>query len=536
MSHEAKQQFEQLNEKAAPGTSEVAVEEVNDNRPALVQKQKDYISYLKNGGISGISAEFGKPMWLISETGDATGLRKPINSPNLEDERKELSQLAVAQMPKADFERFQRDMSKFEARLGGGGDNLSAAEIARTYQEISRILEAKGEHPIKTADRLAIAEQVMHQAADPTSIDQGKHATCNVATIECRVYSLKPSEAARLVADVVVNGDYETQKGKIVKPSTDSLKPDWEAKNNPPRDGDRSYASQIFQVTAVNIYHVNETGGQIRYEQRTPDAKIPGDSGERLIDVKTGPNAALVDDRGRVIQAPRVPLDALPHISEEITGKFEKDLLIVPSNRTESPNWTRVESPRELEITLKQLKQVGKLPVVLPVWNNNEPLLKDCGGGAPRGDQGQHVITIAGFDETTGKWKIDNQFGHKSDRSFSVEELYSLTQSAYSPEKVEALHNEVQRNRRENKIDTYKELEWVRAQWGTGQIANELELEAALTRVRVEAEQRWRQQKDNGTYDAKEEARARQKLGDIASVLPKLLEMRVTGKTTFIGR
>lgn len=541
----------QSTEQAGKESSQSITDESYDNLEALLQKQKEYVNYLKNGGTSGISAEFGKPILLISEAvpanrrhspeknegSDETLVRKPLKPPDLAEERNQLVRIAQSRMSRTDFERLEGNMTKFESRLAG--DKLNAensTEIARTYREVSRILETRGEQPFKAADRLAIAQQVIQQAADATSIDQGKHATCNVATLECRIYSLNPSEAARLVADVVVHGEYHTHSGKLVQPAANSLKPDWEAKNNPPRDGDRSYASQIFQVTAVNIYHVNETGGQIRYEQRTPDANIPGDSGERLIDTYQGPDAALVNEQGKIIQAPRVPLDALPRISAEIIGKFERDLLLVPANRSENPSWTRIESAQHLERILKELSSNRTLPVVLPVWNNNEPLLKDCGGGAPRGDQGQHVITIVGFDDTTGKWKIDNQFGRKSDRSFTIDELYALTQSAYTTEKIEALQGEVDRNRQQNKIDTYKELELIRTHWGTGVIKNELDLEAALTRARIEAEHRWRRQKDDGTYNPSDEERARQKLADIAQVLPKLLEMRVTGKTTFIGR
>jgi predicted lipoprotein len=52
-------------------------------------------------------------------------------------------------------------------------DNLSPTEIAKTYKEIDRLLEAKGDKPLKPEQRKDLAEQIMRQAADPTTIDQG---------------------------------------------------------------------------------------------------------------------------------------------------------------------------------------------------------------------------------------------------------------------------------------------------------------------------------------------------------------------------
>jgi hypothetical protein len=457
----------------------------------------------------------------------------------LDRELRRVSDLAAARIKSPEeLAQFRRDMVAFEIRAATQG--LSQDEVARTYGEISRILEAPGDKPISQADRIKIAEQVMHQAADPASIDQGKHVTCNVATIESRTYSRDPSAAARLVADVAISGFFETADGKIVKLGAESLRPDREAQNNPPKDGERSFASQLFNVTAVNIYMLEATAGQIRYEQKSSHPVL-GDSGERLLDVSKNPPQELrrfneSTKEWNVIQTPMVPLDALPQISKGITGKFEKDLLVVPGNYQDNPNWTKVANPEEFANTLKELKKDGKLPVVLPVWSNNEPFLTDAGGGDPRGGQGQHVITITDYDEATGRVAISNQFGHRSDRSFSVEELYARTQSAYSRENVDALRQQVERNRAQGKVDTFAELEWVRVQMGAGMIQGEVSYDDALIKVMREAEQRWQRQKQDGTYDATDEERARAKLESISKEWGPIRKFRVRGRAGSTGR
>ena len=465
---------------------------------------------------------------------DRLGDRPVFKPGELEGERKRLNELAEGRITSpAELAQFKKDMEALEARADKQG--LNHDEVARTFSEITSILEATGECPLTAQDRVAVAEQVMHQAAAPPSIDQGKHVTCNTATIESRTYTLNPAAAAHLVAEVAINGLYETSRRRVIHPSAESLKPDQEAQHNPPLEGKRSHASQIFQVTAINIYQSEVSGDQIRYEQRSWGPK-PGDSGERLVDVSSEPHKELQSwneqkKAWEPIQTPRVPLEAIPLISEQITGKFEKEMLIVPEQNGDNQNWTKVNSAQELEAKLRELKQGGKLPVVLPVWANNEPFLSDSGGGDPRGQEGQHVITITDYEERTGKIRIDNQFGHGSDRSFTAKELYSCTESAFSDANVQALKEEVERNRGLGKIDTAKELDWVRVQAGKGLIKGDFYYDEALIAVRRDAEKRWQQQKENGTYDPKDEKSARAKLYSVSKDFQPLRQFRVQGRS-----
>src|SRR5262249_11465945 len=162
-----------------------------------------------------------------------------------------------------------------------------------TYHQISRLIQAGDSAPLGAAERLRLAEQVLHHAAAPMKIDQGVNKTCNVTTVEKRIFTRQPSEAARLIADVATTGRYVTANGAVVNLERipGGLKPDQEAlwswtrpfdakQNSDIRlDGRRTYASQLLQNTAVNIKYASHKGDVIMYEKH--DTSVRGDTGER---------------------------------------------------------------------------------------------------------------------------------------------------------------------------------------------------------------------------------------------------------------
>jgi hypothetical protein len=323
----------------------------------------------------------------FSEIGDKP--HQPINDPKVEAERNRLNDLAERKITDpTELAKFRVDMARFEDRSKQLEDNyqkegLSPAEatkkaheeIAKTYSQMSRLLEANDnpQIPLDSKRRVEIAEQVMSQAATPTSIDQGQHRTCNVTVVEMRTYSRSPSEAAKLVADVATTGEYVTKNGTKVTLVPGDLAPHDEAKTNPPLDGGRSLASQLFQVTAVNISYQKENS-DLRYRQREKDPAAPGDTGERLVDYSTKPPQ-------NVGQRPALSDDQIVNIGNEITGKNEKDWFIDHS-KYRGNNTVKVDSEQDLQDKIAEAKAQGKLPVVIGVHTGNEPFLTDSGAGA----------------------------------------------------------------------------------------------------------------------------------------------------------
>src|SRR4030095_5176990 len=172
---------------------------------------------------------------------------------------------------------------------------------------------------------------VMHLAAFPTQVNQGQHGTCNVATVEARLYSRQPSAVAHVVTEVAIQGEYTTNppppaKAVTVKLSDDGLHPLGDSASNPPSGSNPAYASRIFQVTAANIAwersNEKHRGQKIRYEQREPDAGAsPPDSGDRLVDYSDPNNPKVVMRDGRPKHGPDINVSEIVALNTEISGE-----------------------------------------------------------------------------------------------------------------------------------------------------------------------------------------------------------------------
>jgi hypothetical protein len=337
-------------------------------------------------------------------------LQELYDNANAESHREKLSKLADSKIQDSDLlAKFHADMARFEQRANEC--HLGATEVAKTYEAVAKLLDSslKTKWSVGKVERETLATQVMSQAATPTSIDQGNHDTCNVTAVEVRTYALHPSNAANLVADVALSGTYHTPfpqpKGTLIHLNSKSLIPDLEASDNPPKDGERSYATQVFNVTAVNLVHARDHTGEVFVND--PDG---GDDVlyDRVAHKTVGSKPDLDDDQivraydliNRTSRAtePTVLIDAAKNVAGD--GKY----------------CTVVNSEDELKVTLLEAKQHNQLPVILGVSSNVEPFWQDSGHGAAGGSLGMHVVSVTDVDiGPPATAKIDNQWGSKAD-------------------------------------------------------------------------------------------------------------------------
>jgi hypothetical protein len=358
--------------------------------------------------------------------------------------KQELSQLAEEKIEDPErLAKFRADMARLEERMKSHDNGWF--EATQTYTEVKRLLDAEGNHPLTPEERLVLAEQVMSQAASPGSIDQGKHGTCNVAAVEARTYTRSPAQAARLVREVATTGRYTPTDGPVVEINPDQLKPDREASMNPPLDNARSHASQVFQITAVNIAYAQQNAesdppGKVRYEQRKPGdddvggGKVgyyPPDSGERVVDYSKDPPEKVLFE-GKPLHEPGLKVDQIVDISTAITGELRGDHVLIHHKENligGGRGATGVQSEADLNKVFQEAKEKGTMPVIVQVDTRWEPFWTDSGAGEAGGSGGTHVVTITEYNEgppaTVG---IDDQWGSKSDhRSVPVSDLYLAT-------------------------------------------------------------------------------------------------------------
>lgn len=319
--------------------------------------------------------------------------------------RDDVLSLASKRMSKEDNAEFVKWMRAFDDRKG-----VSTAERAGTLLQVYRVMTSEGKMP--EPDRLLLARLVVQNAAMPNRIDQGNHNTCNVTSLETRTYTRTPSIAAAVVADLAVNGFLVTANGRNI--TVPSLDKDFEAQLYRFDSSARNYASQLFQLGAVNVHWANQDTmpdgkfagkGNIRYGQEKSSG---GKTGEYIENTSVNPPQRFTLKRGDA-DAPQLDVDELIYINEQITGKREDDLILERNSYSKKKGVVSVDSPADLRSTLTRLKNENKFPCLLIVDAAMPPFGSDANRFA------RHAVTITDYDPATDRISVDNQYGSKQD-------------------------------------------------------------------------------------------------------------------------
>lgn len=461
--------------------------------------------------------------------------RESYDSEQVRTQREHLTELAESKITNAqELSQFRANMAEFEERARR--QNMPPEEVAKFYQETARLLEHQGDQHTTERQRVALAEQVMDQAANPTSIDQGQHNTCNVTTVEARLYTRNPSEAARMVADVATTGQFTARDGTTVTVPPGSIAPDGEGAGNPPGYGDRSHASQIFQVTSVNLYYQthsyqytdaagvvhNVPPGGMRYEQVDTTGNNPPDTGERLIDTTQPPPNNVIQ------QQPDLPDNGIVDVNNRLTGDTGPGVMIDHSEYVagDAKGVTTVKSEQELNDAIAKAAREGRLPIIIGVHTGNEPLLHDSGGGAAGGSGGGHVITVTGYEAgPPARINVDNQWGegvdYQGNKTMSVHDLYLTMRPPDNAGQIADLQRDVDWDRAHGTIDTRKEFELLRLRHnlpaGDANRLSDADFDRMMREQMTAAADRWEQQKADGTFNQAEHDNAMQKLTDMVA-------------------
>ncbi len=398
-------------------------------------------------------------------------------------ERAGLRELAEAHLSPERLSRFQENMAAFERSAAAQG--LQPREVAATMHAVSRLFETRGGAPVSAVERIRLAEQVMRQAAVPTDVNQGSHSTCSVASLESMVYTWHPSRAAELVAAIATTGEFHLQypEGEqvtnpepIVRLQPASLIPDHEARLEPLPDGKRSYASQIFQVTAANVHYAmaNATGGsQIWYVQEEPDpGRTPRDTGERVMDFAEQPPRRLADRNGRDLDAPELSDSSVVEVANHILGDRNTVFLRhadrnSPKDPDDGHQLISASTPEQMTQRLTELRSQGRLPAIVMVHADHPPFAPEGKPGG--GSMAWHILTVTNFDKTTNMVSLDNQWGRDDDltgsRALHVSDLVRVgSDPDVTPPNFAAMDRQREANRDAGHSDHGLELEYLQLQ------------------------------------------------------------------------
>jgi len=353
------------------------------------------------------------------EAGDRNKLHgTPDQLKQLDASRERLKKDAAANIENPqDREKFTKDMEALEQQAKS--QPLSAREVSETYDQLSKLLEAKN-GAVPKHDRVLAAETFAHHMGDPTNIDQGYHYTCNMTSLEEHLITRNPSKAAEIIATMAITGHWKAPDGKVIKITPGSLVPGVEERNNPPADGKRSYATQLMNLALINDTEQRKIPPEF-YSQERP--KNPGDTGERLR-YADGSNVSYDDvlhnGNKRAYNAPDINCSEISREGQSING--EGKFVIANGREDRGAGVVHINSPEDLRRTLADMKARHKLPAIIEVDANSAAF-----GGDPSRGPGWHVVSITDYDEKTGKVHISNQWGKDSDRDMTSEDLYDST-------------------------------------------------------------------------------------------------------------
>ena len=340
----------------------------------------------------------------------------------MQDARLKLINSTESGIPEASKRKdFAEMLKKFDERAAKRG--LPDSEVLGTYLQLGRVLNP--DFKIEHGNKSVLSRSMLANVADPYSIDQGGHNTCNVTTMQVRLHTQEPATALKVVADVVVGGHFVTADGTKIRPM--SMDPDSEGKHDPVWDGGRNYASQIFQLTAINAYWNRRDTmpggktvgkGNIHYEQ------LP--EGEFIFDTSVNPPQKL-DMKAYGADHPWLDVYGVSEINQQLTGRPSRDFGIVrwvyPS---EGDGVTKVITLGGFKDRLLELKKANAFPVIIEVDASKKPFGDGKGFGP-------HVVTITDYDPEKGLLDIDNQWGKGADHTglpgqgpkATVEEIWS---------------------------------------------------------------------------------------------------------------
>jgi hypothetical protein len=350
--------------------------------------------------------------------------REPAPTPSLRTARDQ-AMASAAEKFKDDPQKlaqFRTDSADFERRMNQNPG--SEAEIARTYQQVVRLLDGHS-NIVPDAERVKIASEVMHRAAHPTESNQGNSFNCDAAAISNQLYSHNPSAAARAVADTTLTGSYVDAAGHKISLDHDTIAthrtqqlPEQVATGAEPR----SHADQILQAVvrneALSINLEDGTAQGYRYEIHKPTAQNP--TGEFVYDYSTHPRT----DRSRYYVGMDTNQEST--IYHQMTGEY-REFSVTPYAAGEQ---TLDQFRRNLQ------DRKGQYPLDVGVHLDREPFKSSMHG--QDGSTIDHAITVESYDPKTDTVHYRNSAFGSRECTISGEALFNAMHMHRSDAEVQA--------------------------------------------------------------------------------------------------
>jgi hypothetical protein len=238
-----------------------------------------------------------------------------------------------------------------------------------------------------------------------------------VAALESRLYSRNPSDAVRVVADVALSGKFVTADGTTVR--LHSLEPDYEGRitNGAKGFSFRNFGSQLFQMTAANIYWSGQSiamdgsavgKGNIQFAHALDKSRE-----SYFLDISQKPPRKL-PSLTRVNDVAGLSTTQLADINEQIVGRRDPLFALTMGGSSDRGDIVAITGPAHLRAVLLQAGREERFPIVISI-NTQTPAFKNdsTAGGGVSG----HALTIVNYDATRDTVWVDNQWDDAKDHS-----------------------------------------------------------------------------------------------------------------------
>lgn len=335
-------------------------------------------------------------------------------------------------------ENLEQDRQIFRQRMGA--DNI---EYSKTLDSVSRLLEAES-GKVNQEQRILAARSILYNAAHPETISQ---ITCGAGALEHKLYSTNPSNPAEMTVSVALQGNWTGKDGKTISFPAEGLPP--VSTEFPPSDGQCSYASQLFQITAVNDIgqHLNPamtfSPGRTHVSKREVDGKpfeMRTTIGQCWV-LENGQKRDFLDE-GTGVFSRTGGLTSFEVASEvyRLTGKklgvmcnraYDQD--DTPSNQAPpgitDANLDDVRSQQTMEARLQLLKEQGNLPVIIAV--SAAAIRSLDGSSVQNASVPDHFVTIDDYspahDGQPARIMLHNQRGSLNNGWMNLADIFKAT-------------------------------------------------------------------------------------------------------------
>lgn len=354
----------------------------------------------------------------------------PVENAQIQRHGMDNTAAGTAKMSPAELTEFKKNTDEFVKRAADVG--LSPDETRRTFEQVNRILTDEGQDasskPMSQQDRNKVAEEVMAQAANPDKVHQGYNNTCEFAALEHKTYMEHPSEAARVVADAVLNQKVMSARGPVaLDRDSVSIKQD-DPRGSTAEGLERSMASQAFQVAAVNLQlqQVNDAihAGDLNdpsTHQTLAYVLRPGslsDTGERIMDMqKNPPEVRHSGDPGEATGLFGSAADnnaMLEQTYRQLTHSNESGFFMsADSNMSQGQFLDRLQT----------LNREGQQTALVAVNMNNEPFLSEFSGAIGPGGIQRHIVAVTDLGKPSNVGISDST--SRDTRNLNASDVYN---------------------------------------------------------------------------------------------------------------